>query len=155
MSIGDNNKMSKKTLFTIGFTKKNAQTFFSNLKKAGVTKLIDIRLNNISQLAGFAKRDDLIYFLRELCDCDYKHMPIFAPIKEILDLYKKKQIGWDEYVRRFSKLIRDRAIEEKISAEELANACLLCSEPTPDKCHRRLVAEYFKDKFDGIEIKHL
>ena len=147
--------MAKIKLYTIGFTKKTAQTFFTKLKTAGVTKLIDIRLNNVSQLAGFAKRDDLIYFLRELCDCDYKHMPIFAPTKEILDSYKKKQIDGDEYVRRFGKLITERTIENKMSAEELNNACLLCSEPTPEKCHRRLVAEYFKNKFDSIEIKHL
>ena len=147
--------MPKVKLYTIGFTKKNAQTFFSKLQKAGVTKLIDIRLNNISQLAGFAKRDDLIYFLRELCNCDYRHMPILAPTKEILDAYKKKQIDWDEYVRRFSRLIKERTIEKKITAEELSNSCLLCSEPTPENCHRRLVAEYLKDKFGDIEIKHL
>lgn len=142
-------------LYTIGFTKKNAQTFFSKLQRAGVTKLIDIRLNNVSQLAGFAKRDDLIYFLRELCNCDYRHLQDFAPTKEILDDYKKKQIDWDEYVRRFSELITDRQIENKIKAEELNNSCLLCSEPTPEQCHRRLVAEYFMDKFRDIEIKHL
>lgn len=147
--------MPKNTLYTIGFTKKNAQAFFSKLQKAGVTKLIDIRLNNVSQLAGFAKRDDLIFFLRELCDCDYIHMPIFAPTKEILDAYKKKQIDWNEYVRRFSRLIKERTIEKKITAEELNNSCLLCSEPTPEQCHRRLVAEYFKEQFGDIEIKHL
>ena len=147
--------MPKNILYTIGFTKKNAQTFFSKLQKAGVTILIDIRLNNVSQLAGFAKRDDLIFFLRELCDCDYKHIPFFAPTKEILDAYKKNQIGWDEYVNRFSKLIKKRKIENKITAEELNNACLLCSEPTPEQCHRRLVAEYLRDKFDDIEIRHL
>lgn len=147
--------MPKNILYTIGFTKKNAQAFFSKLQKAGVTKLIDIRLNNVSQLAGFAKRDDLIFFLRELCDCDYKHMPIFAPTKEILDAYKKKQIDWNEYVRRFSRLIKERTIEKKITAEELNNSCLLCSEPTPEQCHRRLVAEYFKEQFGDIEIKHL
>jgi len=147
--------MPKNTLFTIGFTKKNAQTFFSKLKKAGVTKLIDIRLNNVSQLAGFAKRDDLIYFLREICDCDYTHMTLFAPTKEILDAYKQKIIDWDGYVELFSKLIRERTIESNVSAEELNNACLLCSESTPEMCHRRLVAEYFKEKLDGIEIKHL
>lgn len=142
-------------LYTIGFTKKNAQTFFSKLQEAGVTKLIDIRLNNVSQLAGFAKRDDLIYFLRELCNCDYRHLPDFAPTKEILDAYKKKQVDWAEYVRRFSRLIKDRKIENKIKAEELNNSCLLCSEPTPEQCHRRLIAEYFKEKFGDIEIKHL
>jgi uncharacterized protein (DUF488 family) len=147
--------MSKKKLFTIGFTKKNAQTFFSKLRNMGVTKLIDIRLNNISQLAGFAKRDDLIFFLDELCNCSYRHMTNFAPTKEILDAYKKKQIGWDEYVERFCKLIKERKIENKITAEELNNACLLCSEPTPEHCHRRLVAEYLRNKFGDIEIRHL
>ncbi len=147
--------MPKKKLFTIGFTKKNAQTFFSKLRNIGVTKLIDIRLNNVSQLAGFAKRDDLIFFLNELCNCDYRYMPNFAPTKEILDAYKKKQIGWDEYVKRFSKLIKERKIENKITAAELNNACLLCSEPTPEHCHRRLVAEYLRDKFGDIEIRHL
>lgn len=147
--------MSKIVLYTIGFTKKNAKTFFSKIRSAGVTKLIDIRLNNVSQLAGFAKRDDLIFFLKELCNCDYKYMPNFAPTKEILDAYKKKQISWDEYVRRFSKLIIERNIQKTITAEELDNACLLCSEPTPEQCHRRLVSEYLKDQFGDIEIKHL
>lgn len=142
-------------LYTIGFTKKNAQTFFVKLKKEGVTKLIDIRLNNVSQLAGFAKRDDLIYFLREICNCDYLYIPEFAPTKEILDAYKTKQIDWDEYVLRFSKLIKDRKIENIITAEELNNSCFLCSEPTPEQCHRRLIAEYFNEKFKDIEIKHL
>ena len=147
--------MPKTNLYTIGFTKKSAKAFFSKIRNAGVTKLIDIRLNNVSQLAGFAKRDDLIFFLKELCDCDYRHMPDFAPTKEILDAYKKKQIDWDEYVQRFSKLIKERKIEKKISIEELNNACFLCSEPTPEKCHRRLVSEYLKDQFGNIEIKHL
>jgi uncharacterized protein (DUF488 family) len=142
-------------LFTIGFTKKNAKTFFTKLRNAGVERLIDIRLNNVSQLAGFAKRDDLIFFLKELCNCDYKHMPNFAPTKEILDAYKKKDIGWDEYVKRFSGLIIERKIENKITADELNNACFLCSEPTPEQCHRRLVAEYLKEKLGDIEIKHL
>ncbi len=147
--------MSKTQLYTIGFTKKNAQTFFFKLRKAGVLMLIDIRLNNVSQLAGFSKRDDLTFFLKELCNCEYRHIPNFAPTKEILDAYKKKQIDWAEYVRRFSQLIKDRKIEDLITAEDLNNSCLLCSEPTPEQCHRRLVAEYFKEKFGDFEIKHL
>lgn len=147
--------MSKSQLFTIGFTKKNAETFFDKLRNAGVKRLIDIRLNNVSQLAGFAKRDDLIFFLKELCNCDYRHMPNFAPTKEILDAYKKKEIGWNEYVKRFSRLIIERGIENKITADELNNACFLCSEPTPEQCHRRLVAEYLKEKLGDIVIKHL
>jgi uncharacterized protein (DUF488 family) len=142
-------------LYTIGFTKKNAKIFFSKLRNAGVTKLIDIRLNNVSQLAGFAKRDDLIFFLKELCNCEYEHMSDLAPTKEILDSYKKKQIDWNEYTRRFIRLVQERKIESKISAEELNNACFLCSEPTPEQCHRRLVSEYLKEYFGNIEIKHL
>jgi uncharacterized protein (DUF488 family) len=147
--------MSYIKLYTIGFTKKNAKTFFSKLRNAGITKVIDIRLNNVSQLAGFAKRDDLVYFLKELCNCDYKHMPELAPTKEILDIYKGKKIDWNEYVRHFTRLITERKIEKKITAEELDNACLLCSEPTPEQCHRRLVSEYFKDHFGNIEIRNL
>ena len=147
--------MPKTKLYTIGFTKTNAQTFFSKLQKEGVTKIIDIRLNNVSQLAGFAKRDDLIYFLREISNCDYRYIPDFAPTKDILNAYKKKQINWEEYVRCFSKLIKDRKIENIITSAELNNSCFLCSESSPKQCHRRLVAEYFKEKFGDIEIKHL
>ena len=95
-------------IFTIGFTKKNAETFFSKLRKAGVRKVIDIRLNNVSQLAGFAKRDDLKYFLNELCGCEYVHFPQLAPTKEILDGYKKKRINWVEYENQFIKLLKKR-----------------------------------------------
>jgi len=147
--------MPKNHLYTIGFTTKSAQVFFSILQKAEITKVIDIRLNNVSQLAGFTKRDDLIYFLREIFDCDYEHMQLLAPTKELLNAYKKRQIDWEEYVTRFSNLIRERQIENAISSEELNNACLLCSESTPERCHRRLVAEYFREQFDDIEIKHL
>jgi len=147
--------MPKNIIFTIGFTKKNAKTFFSKLRNAGVTRLIDVRLNNVSQLAGFAKRDDLTFFLKELCNCDYNHIPDFAPTKEILDAYKKKEIDWVEYEIRFNQLIEKRKIEDMISKGDLNNSCLLCSEPTPEQCHRRLVAEYFKERFGNIEIKHL
>jgi len=147
--------MSKNIIFTIGFTKKNAKTFFSKLRDAGVTKLIDVRLNNVSQLAGFAKRDDLIFFLKELCTCDYTHIPDFAPTKEILDAYKKKEIDWAGYKSRFNNLIKKRKIETMISEGDLNNSCLLCSEHTPEQCHRRLVAEYLKKIFGNIEIKHL
>ena len=147
--------MNKINLFTIGFTKKNAETFFGKLEKAGVEKIIDIRLNNVSQLAGFTKKDDLIYFLNKICECDYRHEPLLAPTKEILDGYKKKKIGWPEYEKRFNDLLRTRKAHTLLSSSELQRACLLCSEPTPDKCHRRLVAEYLKNHFDNIEISHL
>ncbi|MFH1429584.1 MAG: DUF488 domain-containing protein [Candidatus Margulisiibacteriota bacterium] len=147
--------MSRVKLFTIGFTKQNAETFFNKLKTAGVKQLIDIRLNNVSQLAGFAKKDDLIYFLKELCGCNYKHILSLAPTQDLLDDYKKGKINWSEYVVRFNKLLHDRKVENIITREELDNACLLCSEPTADKCHRRLVVEYLQEKLGGIEVRHL
>jgi uncharacterized protein (DUF488 family) len=147
--------MNKIKLFTIGFTKKNAEAFFEKLKKIGVVKLIDIRLNNVSQLAGFTKKDDLKYFLKQILSCNYVHEPFFAPTKEILDAYKKKEISWPEYEKRFNDLLISRKSHALISFSELHMACLLCSEPTPDKCHRRLVAEFFKNNFKNIEIIHL
>ncbi len=147
--------MNSIKLYTIGFTKKNAETFFGKLMKAGVEKLIDIRLNNVSQLAGFTKKDDLIYFLKKICDCDYAHIPQLAPTKEILDAYKKKEITWSEYEKRFKDLLISRKAHTLLSSSEIHSACLLCSEPTPDKCHRRLVAEFLKNHFERIEITHL
>jgi uncharacterized protein (DUF488 family) len=147
--------MDKIQLFTIGFTKTNAKTFFTKLRKAEIKKLIDIRLNNVSQLAGFSKREDLEYFLRELCQCEYVHLPLLAPTKEILDSYKNKTIGWSEYEKQFKDLLILRTAHTMIKPSELQRACLLCSEPTPDKCHRKLVAEYFRHHFDDIEINHL
>ena len=147
--------MNKMKLFTIGFTKKNAETFFEKLKKFGVVKLIDIRLNNVSQLAGFTKKDDLIYFLKEICGCDYMHEPLLAPTKEILDAYKKKETTWSEYEKQFNDLLISRKAHTLLSSSEIHMACLLCSEPTPDKCHRRLVVEFFKNHFEEIEIIHL
>jgi uncharacterized protein (DUF488 family) len=147
--------MPKIKLFTIGFTKRTAQNFFSTLKQAGVSRIIDVRLNNVSQLAGFAKKNDLIYFLNELCGSEYMHKPQLAPTKEILDDFKKKEITWAEYERQFLTLIKKRSIENLIQTNELENACLLCSEPTPEYCHRRLVGEYFQTTFKNIEITHL
>lgn len=148
-------RMNKIILFTIGFTKKSAKTFFEKIKEAGVDKVIDIRLNNVSQLAGFAKKDDLKYFLNVICNCDYLHKPLLAPTKEILDSYKRKEISWPEYEKQFNNLLKDRKAQNLMSLSELHMACLLCSEPTPDKCHRRLVAEYLKMHFNKIEIQHL
>ena len=147
--------MNKITLFTIGFTKKNAETFFGKLITAGVEKVIDIRLNIVSQLAGFTKKDDLIYFLKKICDCDYVHKPLLAPTKEIMDAYKKKEITWPQYEKRFNDLLVSRKAHTLLSSPELHMACLLCSEQTPDKCHRRLVANFFKNYYKGIEIMHL
>lgn len=147
--------MSKIELFTIGFSKKTAEEFFDRLRKAGVKNVIDIRLKNTSHLAGFTKHENLPYFLREIISCSYKHMPILAPTAEILNGYKKREIDWSEYERRFSELIRKRRIEEEVSREDIDHACLLCSESTSVKCHRRLVAEYLQEKLGGIQIVHL
>ena len=142
-------------LFTIGFTKKTACEFFTKLREAGVNRLVDIRLNNVSQLAGFTKRDDLEFFVGEILGAPYEHRPELSPTKDILDDYKKKRIDWGEYERRFTDLLAERRPEESLSPETLDGACLLCSEPTPDKCHRRLVAEYLTMRWGNVEIKHL
>ncbi len=142
-------------LFTIGFTKKSAEAFFTMLKVAGVKRLLDVRLNNISQLAGFTKRDDLRYFARVICDIDYIHLPELAPTQEILDAYKKHKRDWSLYERQFFDLIAKRKIEENVDRELLDGACLLCSEDGPHHCHRRLVAEYLRDKWGNVEIEHL
>ncbi|MBT8367362.1 MAG: DUF488 domain-containing protein [Deltaproteobacteria bacterium] len=142
-------------LFTIGFTKKSAEKFFSLLRDGGVRRIIDIRLNNTSQLAGFAKKDDLIYFLKMIGDIDYVHKPELAPTQEIMDEFKKKKGSWDTYEKKFLSLLAKRGVDNKIVKSDLDGCCLLCSEDTPQKCHRRLVAEYFSNQWPEIEIVHL
>jgi uncharacterized protein (DUF488 family) len=142
-------------LFTIGFTKKSAQTFFSKLRDSGAKRLADVRLNNVSQLAGFAKKDDLKYFLRAIAAMDYIHLPELAPTQDMLDAYKKKKGDWSAYQREFLDLMKSRTIEKTVSREILADACLLCSEDTPLHCHRRLVAEYLQSHWRDVEILHL
>jgi len=147
--------MERIKLFTIGFTRKSAEQFFTLLAKADVRRVIDIRLNNVSQLAGFAKRDDLRYFLKTICDIDYIHMPELAPTKEILDSFKKSGGSWEDYRRDFVQLIAQRQIEKHLSRELVHLGCLLCSEETPAHCHRSLVAQYLLDKWGGVDIVHL
>jgi uncharacterized protein (DUF488 family) len=141
-------------LFTIGFTKTTAESFFSRLSQAGVKKVIDIRLNNASQLAGFAKKTDLIYFLKTICGIDYEHRLELAPTQEILDQYKNSG-SWVDYEKSFLELLSNRKIEDILARHELNAACLLCSEDKPEKCHRRLVAEYLKEKWNDLVIVHL
>ncbi len=145
--------MSK--LFTIGFTRKSASVFFEGLKKSGVRKLIDTRLNNTSQLSGFAKQNDLQYFLGKICDIEYLHDLSLAPTQDILDAYKKKKISWEEYSQRYLEMLRVRKVESKTNPEILQGACFLCSEDKPHFCHRRLAAEYFQSHFNNIDIIHL
>lgn len=143
-------------IYTIGFAKKSAEAFFGALRKAGIKRLIDIRLNNTSQLAGFTKRDDLKFFLKELCYAEYVHEPLLAPTADILNSYKKKKIGWQEYEKKFRELMAERKIEEKID-QNLFNGptVLLCSESKAEHCHRRLVLEYLHTKWGDIKITHL
>jgi len=142
-------------LFTIGFTKKSAEQFFTRLKNSRTERLVDVRLNNVSQLAGFAKKDDLRYFLQVICGIDYLHLPLLASTQQMIDSYKKKRGDWQLYEKQFLKLMRERQIEREVSREVLGNACLLCSEDKPEHCHRRLVAEYLRDKWSDVEIVHL
>ncbi len=142
-------------LFTIGFTRKNAEGFFGLLSSSRVKRVVDVRLNNVSQLAGFAKRDDLKFFLQRVCGIDYVHLPDLAPTKEMLADYRKKRMGWDDYERQFLDLMRERRIEESIPREIVDGGCLLCSEDKPHHCHRRLVAEYLHDRWGGIDVRHL
>lgn len=150
-----NQEVEAVKLFTIGFTKKSAEVFFGLLKEAGVRQVVDIRLNNVSQLAGFAKRDDLRYFLKALCDIDYIHMPQLAPTKEILEAYKKSDKDWELYRRRFLDLMARRQMETVLTRDFLHRACLLCSESSPERCHRRLAAEYLQEKWPAVEVIHL
>jgi uncharacterized protein (DUF488 family) len=142
-------------LFTIGFTKKSAETFFETLRRSGVKRVVDVRLNNVSQLAGFAKRDDLKYFLNNVCGIDYIHLPDLAPTQTMLDGYRKDHKSWATYERQFLDLMRARRIEQRVPADTLADGCLLCSEEKPHHCHRRLVADYLKASWGDIDIRHL
>jgi uncharacterized protein (DUF488 family) len=142
-------------LLTIGFTKKSAEVFFTELQVAGVTLLADVRLNNVSQLAGFTKRDDLRYFTKVICHIEYVHLPELAPTQSILDAYKKHKGDWDLYEQQFLNLMAQRKIEDKLKHKLLDGTCLLCSEDQPQHCHRRLVAEYLKEKWGNVEIQHL
>ncbi|MCY4057167.1 MAG: DUF488 domain-containing protein [Gammaproteobacteria bacterium] len=142
-------------IFTIGFTKKSANRFFELLRTSGARRVVDVRLNNVSQLAGFAKRDDLAYFLAEICGMDYVHLPVLAPTKRILDDFKKKGGDWSTYESRFLDLMRVRRVEQTVARETIADGCLLCSEDTPEHCHRRLVAEYLDQHWGGLQVTHL
>lgn len=142
-------------IFTIGFTKKSAEQFFTKLRNSEAKRIVDVRLNNVSQLAGFAKRDDLKFFLREICKMDYVHVPLLAPTQDLLDAYKKRKGLWSDYEREFLELMKSREIERNVSMETINESCLLCSEEKPDHCHRRLVAEYLKERWGDVEIVHL
>jgi len=141
---------------TIGFTKTSASSFFDRIRRSGVKKIVDVRLHNTSQLAGFAKADDLAYFLKEICHIEYMHEPLLAPTDDILKAFKKEKGDWPTYENRFMRLMTDRKIESRFSPEMFQDSCLLCSEATPHHCHRKLVCEYLNNKWNGsLRVKHL
>lgn len=143
-------------IYTIGFTQKSAEKFFNFLKVSDIKTLIDVRLNNVSQLAGFAKKNDLEFFLRELCGAEYVHSPELAPTKDILNAYKKEDISWEIYEEKFLNLMAQRNIEKSIKPVLLNHSCLLCSEHKPHFCHRRLVVEYLNKHSNlNLKVKHL
>lgn len=143
-------------VLTIGFTKTTAENFFDRLRKAEVKTVIDVRLNNTSQLSGFAKSDDLRYFLSATSGILYKHVPLLAPEPEMLSSYRKGVMAWSEYENHFLALMKRREIEKRLSPELLDGACLLCSEDVPRYCHRRLVCEYLNGHWSGrLKVRHL
>ncbi len=143
------------TIYTIGFSQKNAQCFFGLLQNNHLKTLVDVRLNNVSQLAGFTKKDDLRFFLSEICNIKYIHRPEYAPSKDILDSYKSKEISWNQYEKKYLELLTKRDIIANLNWEELNDSCFLCSEPTAEHCHRRLLAEHLKNFNRNIIINHL
>lgn len=143
-------------IYTIGFTKKSASVFFGLLKRERIEQLVDVRLNNVSQLAGFTKRDDLAFFMSEVCDADYRHEPLLAPTQELLDRYKKANGSWSEYESAFIELLAARRIEDVVDPSMFKpRTALLCSEPTPEHCHRRLVVDYLSTAWGGVNAVHL
>jgi uncharacterized protein (DUF488 family) len=142
-------------LFTIGLAQTTAENFFTSLRNAGVKRMIDVRLNNTSQLAGFSKKEDLRFFLREVLDIDYIHVPELAPTQDILDTFKKHKGKWEVYEQEFNSLMAKRGIENVISRDTANLGCLLCSEKKPHHCHRRLVAEYLGKHWGDVATEHL
>ena len=141
---------------TIGFTRTTAEHFFQRLRQAGVRQVIDVRLHNGSQLAGFAKAGDLAYFLEAIAGIDYAHDPLLAPTDAMLQAYRKDRRSWPAYEQQFLALMAERRIESRLSPESLDGACLLCVEPAPDHCHRRLVVDYLNRHWGGrLAVHHL
>ena len=145
----------KPVIHTIDFTRKNAEKFFNLLRHSGAKRVVDVRLKNVSQLAGFSKKEDLAFFLREILGIDYVHLPILAPTQDILDAFKKHKGDWGIYEPAFLELMRKREIEKRLDPEVIKDGCLLCSEDKPHHCHRRLVAEYLRAHWGDLEIDHL
>lgn len=142
-------------LLTIGFTQSTAEHFFTRLQNANVRRVLDVRLHNVSQLAGFAKQQDLPYFLRTIANIDYTHALELAPTPALLDAYRKGHESWQCYAERFTELIATRRVEQRLDEDDFDGVCLLCSEHAPERCHRRLVAEYLQGHYPGLDVVHL
>jgi uncharacterized protein (DUF488 family) len=143
-------------IYSIGFTQKSASEFFGTLKAYRIERLLDVRLNNTSQLAAFAKQADLAYFLGEICGAAYEHEPLLAPTQQILDAFKKHKGSWDDYEEAYLTLIRSRKVESVLSKQGFQKkTVLLCSEATAEHCHRRLALEYLQQQWGGVTIRHL
>lgn len=142
-------------LFTIGFAETTAEEFFGMLRGAGVKRVVDVRLNNTSQLAGFSKKEDLKFFLREVGGIEYVHVPELAPTQEMFEAFKKHKGSWEVFEKEFKALVAKRAIEKVVSKKMVDGGCLLCSEKKPHRCHRRLVAEYLEGVWGGVGVRHL
>lgn len=142
-------------LYTIGFTKSRARDFFGRLQGAGVRHVYDTRLNRVSQLAGFAKEEDQRFFLSSVSGIAYSVSELLAPTADMLQAYRKKEMAWPEYERRYLDLLSAREVEKRLDLETLHDGCLLCSEATPERCHRRLAANYLAEASQGVEIVHL
>ena len=149
----DNKRIIK--IFTLGYAGKNARDFFTILKQAGIRKVIDVRLYNTSQLAGFTKKQDIKYFLQTIVGSEYIHLPIMAPTKQLLNDYKKGLINWQQYEKQFKSIVAQRQIEKNLMLQDSDMSCFLCSEAKSDYCHRRLVAEYLAEHWQNVSIHHL
>ena len=144
------------TLYTIGFTKKSAEQFFNLLRDNNVKQLVDVRISNSSQLAGFAKGKDLEFFVKEICHIPYRHITDFAPSKELLDHWHKQEVTWEEYEKVYIQLLKERNVLQNYGVKSYDGSCFLCSEDTPEQCHRRLLAEYLqKHSKEKVSIVHL
>jgi len=142
-------------LYTLGFTNKSARRFFELLQAHDVKRILDTRISNSSQLSGFAKGVDLEFFAKAIADITYSHKLEWAPTKALLDQYRKKELLWEEYAEKYLGLLKSRHVRRDLDMNELDHGCLLCSEHLPEKCHRRLLAEYIKSVYPEIEIVHL
>lgn len=148
--------MTMITLYTIGFTKKSAERFFNLLRDNHVKQLVDVRISNSSQLAGFAKGKDLEFFVNEICHIPYQHFADYAPTKELLDKWHKGEVTWEEYVKIYTNLLKDRDVVRKYGVKAFDGSCFLCSEEIPEQCHRRLLVEYLQEHCkEKVTIVHL